>query len=144
MQGLIYNSFAYDLGIQKEAEIQRLKADPAALKAKIDELSKRFTTVIITDYMEESLLLLKRENCWQLDDVVIGAMKVGVWGLALGSKSPTPLAHGSESLFMTNVVFQVTPRAPGSPEPPMKTRDFYAQDPLFQNVIEYNWLDTAL
>ena len=43
--------------------------------------------------MEESLLLLKRQFCWQLDDVVIGAMKV-------------------------------TPRKPGSKEPPMKTKAY--------------------
>jgi hypothetical protein len=113
MTGLIYNSFSYDLGIMTDKDIQALKNSPTKLQAKIEELEELFTTVVITDYMEESLLLLKRDHCWQLDDVVIGAMKV-------------------------------TPRKPGSPEPPMKTKAFYMQDPLFKNVVDYNWLDTAL
>mgnify|MGYP003886161415 CR=1 FL=1 len=32
--------------------------------------------VIITEYMDESLLLLKRQFCWPLEDVVMLAMKV--------------------------------------------------------------------
>jgi len=93
MPGLISNSFAYDLGIQSKSELNRLKSSPDALKAKIAEFESALKFVVITDYMEESLLLLKREMCWQIDDVVIGAMKV-------------------------------TPRAPGTPEPPRKTKEF--------------------
>jgi hypothetical protein len=69
MPGLIHNSFAYDLGIQTDSEVAALKASPEKLQAKLEEFAKAFATVVITDYMEESLLLLKRDHCWQLDDV---------------------------------------------------------------------------
>ena len=36
----------------------------------IDELAEKIDLVLITEYFDESLVLLKRELCWELDDVV--------------------------------------------------------------------------
>ena len=40
MPGLIYNSFAFDLGIQSENALQKLKNSPELLQKKIAELSQ--------------------------------------------------------------------------------------------------------
>ena len=36
----------------------------------IDDLSEKIDLVLIVEYFDESLILLKRELCWELDDVV--------------------------------------------------------------------------
>lgn len=36
----------------------------------IDELAEKIDLVLIMEYFDESLVLLKRELCWELDDVV--------------------------------------------------------------------------
>lgn len=40
------------------------------IKKHIDELEEKIDLVLIMEYFDESLVLLKRELCWDLDDVV--------------------------------------------------------------------------
>lgn len=40
------------------------------IKKHIDELAEKIDLVLIMEYFDESLVLLKRELCWDLDDVV--------------------------------------------------------------------------
>lgn len=40
------------------------------IKKHVDELAEKIDLVLIMEYFDESLVLLKRELCWDLDDVV--------------------------------------------------------------------------
>ena len=40
------------------------------VNAAIDEIMKQFDFIMISDYMEESLILLKEELCLQISDIV--------------------------------------------------------------------------
>lgn len=40
------------------------------IKKHIDDLAEKMNLVLIMEYFDESLVLLKRELCWDLDDVV--------------------------------------------------------------------------
>ena len=42
----------------------------AEVNAAIDEIMKQFDFIMISDYMEESLILLKEELCLQISDIV--------------------------------------------------------------------------
>eukprot|EP00750_Incisomonas_marina_P002988 INCI12799.1.p1 GENE.INCI12799.1~~INCI12799.1.p1 ORF type:complete len:798 (+),score=123.87 INCI12799.1:88-2481(+) len=72
---LIHNSFAFDLGLNPK-DVDAMEGQPTKIQAFIDQMDRRFSTVLISDYLIESLLVLKREMCWPLEDVVYGAMKV--------------------------------------------------------------------
>ena len=74
---LVHNSHAFDFGYDRDA-VEAMKKDPAAVERAVQALDKRFSVVLITEYLAESLLLLKRKMCWPLEDVVYGAMKVSV------------------------------------------------------------------
>ena len=76
---LIHNSFAFDFGLAEKA-VADMRGREAAVADFLASMDERFTTVLITEYFAESLLILKREMCWQLDDVVYGAMKVSEGG----------------------------------------------------------------
>lgn len=65
---LLFNSQAFDLGIDHDAS-----------EAHVDKVIKQmdgWELVLITEYMDESLVLLKRKMCWTLDDVAYFALKV--------------------------------------------------------------------
>ena len=55
----------FDLGLQ-----HKYYNDPVMIKKHIDELEEKIDLVLIMEYFDESLVLLKRELCWDLDDVV--------------------------------------------------------------------------
>ncbi|XP_006823188.1 galactosylceramide sulfotransferase-like [Saccoglossus kowalevskii] len=43
---------------------------------RISEVSKEFDLVMITEYMDESLILLKKMMCWTFDDIIYHSKKV--------------------------------------------------------------------
>ena len=47
-----------------------MESDTANIAKVIDTVEKEFQLVMISDYMFESLVLLKDELCWDLEDVV--------------------------------------------------------------------------
>eukprot|EP00750_Incisomonas_marina_P007757 INCI15042.1.p1 GENE.INCI15042.1~~INCI15042.1.p1 ORF type:complete len:931 (+),score=134.07 INCI15042.1:213-3005(+) len=87
-RNLIFNSFSYDLGFdRKTVNALRDQNSDIAIKSVIDEVEAHFRIVLITDYMAESLLMMKRELCWPLEDVIFGSMKV-----SKGTHRPKTLA----------------------------------------------------
>ncbi|KAH9498820.1 Galactosylceramide sulfotransferase [Bulinus truncatus] len=61
----IRNKQAEDLGLSKAHYLR-----PALLKEYIDDMDRDFTLVMILEYFDESLLLLKRELCWSTKDIL--------------------------------------------------------------------------
>jgi galactosylceramide sulfotransferase len=62
---LLKNGMFFDLGLhtfEYEKEI--------AISSAIFDLQKKFTLVLIYEYLDESLVLLKRKLCWEIDDIV--------------------------------------------------------------------------
>ena len=62
---LIKNGQFFDLGLST-TEYHRKNI----IKTTIQELYEKFTIVLIYEYLDESLLLMKRKLCWQLDDII--------------------------------------------------------------------------
>ena len=54
----------FDLGYSNEL------TDQSEIDFAIDEIMKQFDFIMISDYMEESLILLKEELCLQISDIV--------------------------------------------------------------------------
>ena len=54
----------FDLGFSNEL------TDESEINAAIDEIIKQFDFIMISDYMDESLILLKEELCLQISDIV--------------------------------------------------------------------------
>ncbi|XP_006811378.1 galactosylceramide sulfotransferase-like [Saccoglossus kowalevskii] len=50
--------------------------DQTSVVKKNNEIEQQFDLVMITDYMDESMVLLKQLMCWRDDDVVYKSMKV--------------------------------------------------------------------
>lgn len=65
----MHNSYAYDFGITS-------KPKPAQVDALIEDLKVEFDLVLITEYFDMSLILLKREFCWELEDILHYSLKV--------------------------------------------------------------------
>ena len=59
------NSNLYDMGLEQE-NIQNLKL----VESYIDKMEREFDLVMITEYFDESLILLKRLLCWEFQDIV--------------------------------------------------------------------------
>ena len=55
----------FDLGLQ-----HKYYNDPLMIKKHIEDLAEKIDLVLIMEYFDESLVLLKRELCWDLDDVI--------------------------------------------------------------------------
>ncbi|XP_066301720.1 galactose-3-O-sulfotransferase 2-like [Branchiostoma lanceolatum] len=68
--GCIQNCMAQDLGMEKSQY-----NNPDAVKRYIENLDKDFTTVMILEKLEESLVLLKRRMCWSLQDIIFWEKK---------------------------------------------------------------------
>ena len=62
---LLKNGMFFDLGLHT-SEYE----DEIAITTAIFELRKKFTLVLIYEYLDESLVLLKRKLCWETDDVI--------------------------------------------------------------------------
>ncbi|KAJ7379647.1 hypothetical protein OS493_014043 [Desmophyllum pertusum] len=59
------NGQIFDLGLQ-----HKYYNDPVMIKKHIDDLAEKIDLVLLMEYYDESLVLLKRELCWDLDDVI--------------------------------------------------------------------------
>lgn len=62
---LIKNAQFFDLGLST-TEYHRKNV----IKMTIQELYEKFSIVLIYEYLDESLVLMKRRLCWQLDDIL--------------------------------------------------------------------------
>ena len=62
---LIKNGMFFDLGL-KTADYHK----PAVVRDAISDIEDQFTVVMVYEYLDESLVLLKRRLCWQLDDIL--------------------------------------------------------------------------
>ena len=68
---LISNSNLFDMGLKQE-DCQNL----TLVKSYIDKMDREFDLVMITDYFDESLILLKRLLCWEFQDIVYLKLRV--------------------------------------------------------------------
>lgn len=62
---LLKNGQFFDLGLEKEQYFTDEK-----IKEAINEINKSFPLVLLMEYFDESLILLARELCWDIRDVV--------------------------------------------------------------------------
>ena len=62
---LVRNGMLFDLGLHTSYH-----DNETAVRNAIQKIDEDFALVLITDYYDESLVLLKRELCWDLDDIV--------------------------------------------------------------------------
>ena len=62
---LLKNGMFFDLGLHTSDYENEI-----AISSAIFELKKKFTLVLIYEYLDESLVLLKRKLCWKIDDIV--------------------------------------------------------------------------
>ncbi|XP_075060984.1 galactose-3-O-sulfotransferase 2-like [Mixophyes fleayi] len=59
------NLLSFDLGYNPDAPFTE-----ALAKAQVQEVERTFNLVLLTENFDESMILLKEELCWELDDVV--------------------------------------------------------------------------
>ena len=50
--------------------ISSFKSNSKAIKEYVEFLEEEFDLVLIADYFDESVVLMKRLLCWELDDVL--------------------------------------------------------------------------
>ena len=69
---VLRNGMALDLGFQVGFEPGSVDwtYDIGAIKKWLDQLEHRFHLVLLTDYMDESLVLLRRMLCWKIEDIL--------------------------------------------------------------------------
>ena len=67
----ISNSNLFDMGLEQENLLNM-----ALVKRYIDKMEEEFDLVMITDYFDESLILLKRLLCWEFEDIVYVKLRV--------------------------------------------------------------------
>ena len=60
------NSQMYDLGLDADNDFY----NKTVINATIRKLEKEFTLILIMEYFDESLLILKKELCWEFHDIV--------------------------------------------------------------------------
>lgn len=67
---LLKNGMFFDLGLHTSKY-----EDEIAISSAIFDIQKKFTIVLIYEYLDESLVLLKRKLCWEIDDIIyLGAL----------------------------------------------------------------------
>ena len=62
---------SFDLGLEQKSFTEDEK-----ISEFVDELSKKLHLVLIADYFDESLVLLKRLLCWDLEDIIYVKQKM--------------------------------------------------------------------
>lgn len=62
---LVRNGMFFDLGLSPSAQ-----DNDEEIRNAIKKVESEFSLVLIMEYFDESLVLLKREFCWDLDDVI--------------------------------------------------------------------------
>ena len=60
------NPMMFDFGLDME-DFDR----PDRIQEKIDEISRRFSLIMLAEFMDESLVLLRQLLCWDWDDMVV-------------------------------------------------------------------------
>ena len=60
------NNLMYDLGLDPEMGFY----NETTINATIKRLDMEFTLILLTEYFDESLLVLKKELCWEYEDIV--------------------------------------------------------------------------
>ncbi|XP_022112244.1 galactosylceramide sulfotransferase-like isoform X2 [Acanthaster planci] len=61
----VKNPMLYDLGLPESGQFS-----PSKINQKIMELTRQFDLVMITEYFDESVVLLRHLMCWEIDDMV--------------------------------------------------------------------------
>ncbi|XP_057313442.1 galactosylceramide sulfotransferase-like [Hydractinia symbiolongicarpus] len=91
---LIRNGMFYDLGLESKDFENRAKISEA-----IRQIDSEFDLVMITEYFDESLVLLKRILCWELDDLVYFRLKqrTNGWIRNLSSPLKRKITHWSSA-----------------------------------------------
>nr|XP_006819961.1 PREDICTED: galactosylceramide sulfotransferase-like [Saccoglossus kowalevskii] len=64
-----HNGQLYDLGLQTQNKDTGNKLDDLVYKY-IEVLDRELDLVLITEYFDESLLILKKQLCWSMDDIL--------------------------------------------------------------------------
>ena len=64
------NIMAYDLGLPPSSF-----DDDDAIESHIGLIDRQFRLIMITEYMDESLILLKRYMCWEMKDILYVSLK---------------------------------------------------------------------
>ena len=69
---MTYNLMSFNLGFPTGAMglTQDLSNDESAIKSWLDDISRTFQHVLIVEYFEESLVLLRRKLCWTWRDII--------------------------------------------------------------------------
>ena len=62
---LLKNGMFFDLGLRTSEYEKEI-----AITSAIFDLQKKFTLILIYEYLDESLVLLKRKLCWEMDDII--------------------------------------------------------------------------
>ena len=52
--------------------------DEAYIDSKIQEMDNIFTLVLLTDFFDESLIMMKHKLCWDWDDIVYIKFKMRI------------------------------------------------------------------
>ncbi|XP_033126066.1 galactosylceramide sulfotransferase-like [Anneissia japonica] len=65
MRSYLRNPLLYDLGLDREQQL-----DVSIVNRTISKLAKEFDLVMLQEYFNESLLLLKKLLCWEWDDII--------------------------------------------------------------------------
>uniref|UniRef100_F6YIV9 Galactose-3-O-sulfotransferase 2 n=1 Tax=Ornithorhynchus anatinus TaxID=9258 RepID=F6YIV9_ORNAN len=68
------NFMWFDFGYDNDAEDTE-----GYVHSKIEEIEERFQLILIADYFDESMVLLKNTLCWDLDDVVYFKLNSRSW-----------------------------------------------------------------
>eukprot|EP00750_Incisomonas_marina_P024287 INCI5100.6.p1 GENE.INCI5100.6~~INCI5100.6.p1 ORF type:complete len:629 (-),score=103.63 INCI5100.6:1811-3697(-) len=104
---LLHNNMCYDLGGCENGRSDYQKFTPTNFRVKgmtldewIQQMVNEFSLIMITDYMDESLVLLKQLMCWKTEDIIY-------LGLKMKSK-PRKGAKGSRPVRETKQNFKLT------------------------------------
>jgi hypothetical protein len=80
---LLHNNMCYDLGgcANNRANYQayepiNFKVKGTTVKQWVEQMNDEFSLILITDYMDESLVLLKQLMCWETKDIIYLGLKM--------------------------------------------------------------------
>ncbi len=83
-----------------------LSHDQNAISNWLDQLEKEFLVIILVEYLDESLVLLKRLMCWQMKDILYQSRNIG------GYKAKESIDSNNYNIYKnwSNVDFQLYER----------------------------------
>ena len=65
------NSQIFDLGLNTDIQV-----DEEMINATIESLEKEFDLILLTEYFDESLLILKKQFCWDYTDILYSSKNI--------------------------------------------------------------------